>query len=164
MSTWEGVARKLTYLDKCIILLIIALNSQNRVPWTACTDAHLDHLTIKEVGKILFVNIWSDTADVETTRLARKVRVSTYTHSETLNWHRRRQACNTQNRRDLCTVGTRKIEQACEPASEHSRSRRPKSYLSVWLAVQYTAHTQAHGHPTLKLFFYAETRGRHPQE
>lgn len=52
------------YLNECIILFVIALDSQNGVSRTTCTDAHLDHLRVEEVGEILLVDIWCNAAYV----------------------------------------------------------------------------------------------------
>ena len=99
------------YLDERIILFIIALNSQDRIARTAGAYLHFFHLDVEEIGQILFSYFRGDAADVESTGLARKIRVSTDTHSKALHGHGGRQTSNTEDGRNLCSVGTRKVEE-----------------------------------------------------
>lgn len=73
-------------LNKCIVFFVVALNGQNRISWGSCTYAHFNHFTVEEIGKILFVDIGGNAADVQTTRLTGQVGVSADTHPETLDW------------------------------------------------------------------------------
>ena len=55
-----------TNLNESVAFLIIALNCKYRIARASGADLHLSHLGVKQVGKILLVDLWSDTADVKT--------------------------------------------------------------------------------------------------
>jgi hypothetical protein len=78
-------AERQFYLDKRIIFFVVALDCQNGVSGSTCADAHFDHLAIEEVSQVLFINIGSDAANVETTGLTGQIWITTNTHAETLD-------------------------------------------------------------------------------
>lgn len=103
----------LTYLDEGVVLFVVALYGQNRGTRRSRSNIHLDHLAVEEVGKVLFSDIRGDAANIQTTGLAREVRVNTHPHTEGLNRHGRGQTGSTQDRRNLGTIRAGQIEQAC---------------------------------------------------
>ena len=58
-----------TNLDKGIIFLVVALHCKDRFAWATCTNSHFDYLAVKEVGKVLHIDIGCDAADVQASRL-----------------------------------------------------------------------------------------------
>jgi hypothetical protein len=101
-----------TYLDKRIALFIIALYGKNWVPGRASTDLHLGHLLVEEIGEIRLIDFWGDAADIQTPRLTRQIWVDSHTHPKRRHRHRRRKTGNGEDRRNLRTIGSRKVEQA----------------------------------------------------
>jgi hypothetical protein len=99
------------HLDKRVIFFVVALNSQDRIPRTARANVHLNHLGVEEICQVLLVDIGSNASNVQSSRLTRKVGISANPHPKALNGDRRGQSRNTQNRRNLSTIGSRKIEE-----------------------------------------------------
>lgn len=99
------------YLDESIVLLVITLDSENGVAWATSTNVHFVHLGIKEVGKVLLIDLRSDTANIQAARLARKVGVRADTHAKGGYRHRRRKACDAKDGRWLRAVSTGKVEE-----------------------------------------------------
>ena len=56
--------------------------TSTKVSWATSPGVHLCHLLVEEVDQVLFVDICSDTANVQPTRLAREVRVASDTHTK----------------------------------------------------------------------------------
>ena len=81
----SGYIAATTNLDECIIFLIIALNCEDGLAWTTCADAHFDHLSVEEIGKVLLIDIRGDAADIQAPGLPRQVRITAYAHSKCLD-------------------------------------------------------------------------------
>ena len=110
MSNLSWVNIDPTHFDESIVLLVIALNSQYRVTRSAGSQVHLLHLRVEEVRQILLVDVWGDTADVQSTGLPGQVRVDTSTHAKRRYRHGGRKTWDSEDRGYLRTVRAWQIE------------------------------------------------------
>lgn len=102
--------KRLANLNERVVLFVVALYREDRVTRSSGPNAHFNHLRVEEVSQILLIDVWGDAANVETARLARKVRVGANSHAEGLDRHRGREARNTKDGRDLRAVGAWEVE------------------------------------------------------